>query len=215
MRLPERVLEPVERIAEILFGLIMTLTFTSAISVLTADRVEVRTVLIGALGCNIAWGIIDGGLYLMACLAERGRNALLVRAVRTAASAEDAHRVIADALPAPLASAFQPAQLEAVRAGISRLPDPPARPRLTGRDWVGALGVCILVVLTTFPVVIPFIFFEDIKLAMRISNALAMLLMFLCGFFFARYAGLRPWVTGLIMVAVGAAMVGIAIALGG
>ena len=104
MRLPERVLEPVERIAEILFGLIMTLTFTSAISVLTADRVEVRTVLIGALGCNIAWGIIDGGLYLMACLAERGRNALLVRAVREAASAEDAHRVIADALPSPLAS---------------------------------------------------------------------------------------------------------------
>jgi VIT1/CCC1 family predicted Fe2+/Mn2+ transporter len=193
----------------------MTLTFTGTIGVLTADRVEVRTVLIGALGCNIAWGIIDGGLYLMACLAERGRNVMLVRAVRTAASAEDAHRVIADALPAPLAPAFQPAQLEVMRTGISGLPEPPARPRLTGRDWMGALGVCILVVLTTFPVVIPFIFIDDIKLAMRISNAIAMVLMFLCGFFFARYAGLRPWVTGLIMVAVGAAMVGIAIALGG
>ena len=183
MRLTERVLEPVERIAEILFGLIMTLTFTGTIGVLTTDSVQIRTVLIGALGCNIAWGIIDGGLYLMGRLAEHGRNAMLVRAVRNAASAEVAHRVIADALPAPLASAFQPAELEVVRAGISRLPDPPARPRLTGRDWVGALGVCVLVVLTTFPVVIPFIFLEDTRLAIRISNAIAVVMMFLCGFF--------------------------------
>ena len=215
MRLTERVLEPVERIAEILFGLIMTLTFTGTIGVLTTDSVQIRTVLIGALGCNIAWGIIDGGLYLMGCLAEHGRNAMLVRAVRNAASADDAHRVIADALPAPLAPVFQPAQLDVIRAGISRLPDPPARPRLTALDWVGALGVCVLVVLTTFPVVIPFIFLEDTRLAIRISNAIAVVMMFLCGFFFARYAGLRPWMTGLIMVAVGAAMVGIAVALGG
>jgi hypothetical protein len=215
MRLPDRILEPTERISEILFGLIMTLTFTGTIGVMTADSVQVRTVLIGALGCNIAWGIIDGGLYLMSCLAERGRNVLLVREVRAAASAGEAHRLIADALPGPLALAVQPAQLEVIRAGMSRLPEPPARPRLTGREWLGALGVCILVILTTFPVVIPFIFLDDTRLAMRVSNAIAVAMMFLCGFFFARYAGLRPWATGLSMVAIGAAMVGIAVALGG
>ena len=67
-------LEPSERIAEVLFGLIMVLTFTGSLSVAEADRAEVRTMLIGALGCNIAWGIIDGVLYLMGCLAEKGRG---------------------------------------------------------------------------------------------------------------------------------------------
>ena len=57
MNLPERILDPAERIAEILFGLIMALTCTGAIGVATADQFEIRTMLIGALGCNVAWGI--------------------------------------------------------------------------------------------------------------------------------------------------------------
>src|SRR4029077_16247464 len=79
MRLPDRVLEPGERISEILFGLIMALTVTGTTSVVTADRFQIRTMLIAALGCNVAWGIIDAGMYLMARLIERGSNALLLR----------------------------------------------------------------------------------------------------------------------------------------
>jgi hypothetical protein len=56
MRLPDRVLEPGERISEILFGLIMALTVTGATSVVAADRFQIRTMLIAALGCNVAWG---------------------------------------------------------------------------------------------------------------------------------------------------------------
>ena len=74
MRLPDRVLEPVERLSEILFGLIMALTITGAVSVATADRFTIRTTLFAALGCNLAWGIIDAGMYLMARLGERGRD---------------------------------------------------------------------------------------------------------------------------------------------
>jgi hypothetical protein len=60
--LPDRVLEPVERISEVLFGLIMAPTITGAVSVVTADHFEIRTMLFAALGCNLAWGIIDGGM---------------------------------------------------------------------------------------------------------------------------------------------------------
>src|SRR5262245_14705533 len=101
---PKRVLEPSERIAEVLFGLIMVLTFTGALSVAEADRAEVRTMLIGALGCNIAWGIIDGVLYLMGCLAERQRGLKIFRAVRGATDPEEGRRLIAEALPAVVAS---------------------------------------------------------------------------------------------------------------
>jgi len=69
VKLPDRVLEPVERISEILFGLIMALTITGdAVSVATSDHFQIRTMLLAALACNLAWGIIDGGMYLMARL---------------------------------------------------------------------------------------------------------------------------------------------------
>lgn len=85
-----RVLEPVERLSEILFGLIMALTVTSAVSVATADQMTIRTMLIAALGCNLAWGIIDAGMYLMARLGERGHNAVVAQAIRKAADREQA-----------------------------------------------------------------------------------------------------------------------------
>jgi len=215
MRLPDRVLEPVERLSEILFGLIMALTITGAVSVATADRFAIQTMLFAALGCNLAWGIIDAGMYLMARLGERGRNALAVRAVRETTNREDAHRMIAEELPPLLAPAFQPVQLELLRERINKIPSSDVGPRLTGRDWRGALGVCLLVILSTFPVVIPFIVIADARLALRISNALAVILLFLCGFLFGRHAGLQPLTTGLVMVGVGIALVSIAIALGG
>ncbi len=215
MRLPDRVLEPVERLSEILFGLIMALTITSAVSVATGDQNAVRTMLFAALGCNVAWGIIDAGMYLMARLGERGRTALAVRAVRDAASRDDAHRIIADELPPLLAPAFQPAQLEFLREQIDRIPPSSVSPRLSGRDWWGAFGVCVLVILSTFPLVIPFLVIADARMALRFSNALAVVLLFVCGFLFGRYAGLSPLLTGLLMVAIGIALVSMAIALGG
>jgi len=151
----------------------------------------------------------------MARIGERGRNVLSVRAVREATSREDALRVIADELPPLIAPALQPAQLELIRERINTIPAADLIPRLTRRDWQGALGVCIVVVLSTFPVVIPFIVIADARLALRISNALAVISLFLCGFLFGRHAGLQPLATGLVMVGVGVALVSIAVALGG
>jgi hypothetical protein len=62
-----------ERVSEILFGLIMVLTFTCSFSVIHAGREEVREMLIGALGCNLAWGIIDAFFCLMSRLSEQGQ----------------------------------------------------------------------------------------------------------------------------------------------
>src|SRR6187402_450862 len=91
----KRVLDPADRIAEVLFGLIMVLTFTGSLSVAEAGREDIRAMLIGALGCNIAWGIIDGVLYLMGSLAEKGRDLAAYRAVQSAATPQEAERRIA------------------------------------------------------------------------------------------------------------------------
>ena len=56
----KRVLDPIDRVSEVLFGLIMVLTFTGSLSVAEAGRDDVRTMLIGAVGCNVAWGVTRG-----------------------------------------------------------------------------------------------------------------------------------------------------------
>jgi VIT family len=210
-----RVLEPMDRISEVLFGLIMVLTYTSTLSVITADRIQIRTMLIGALGCNLAWGIIDAGMYLMARLHEQGRSILTLRAAREGVDAGAAREIIADALPPLLASVLSQEQLDSMRQKLRQLPDPPARPSLTEKDWIGAVAVCLLVFLSTFPVAIPFILTSDARLALRVSNAVAIVMLFLCGYLFGRHIGLRPWVTGLSSVAIGSVLVIVAIALGG
>src|SRR6185295_16420893 len=131
----KRVLEPHERISEVLFGLIMVLTFTGSLSVAEAGRAEIRTMLIGALGCNLAWGIIDGVLYLMGCLAEKGRNLMTYQAVRKAGDPQKAQQLIAGALPPLIASILQPAELETMRQRLQQLPEPPPRARLGKSDW--------------------------------------------------------------------------------
>src|SRR5678816_4313787 len=117
----KRVLDPADRIAEVLFGLIMVLTFTGSLSVAEAGRDDVQAMLIGALGCNIAWGIIDGVLYLMGCLAERGRNLATYRAVRQAVDSGKAQQLIADALPPLVASILEPAELESIHRRLQQL----------------------------------------------------------------------------------------------
>jgi hypothetical protein len=208
------ILDPIDRISEVLFGLIMVLTSTSTLSVISAGRPEIRTMIIGALGCNLAWGIIDAGLYVLGCIDERGRNLQTLRTIRQVADPAEARRAIADALPNAL-SRLPDEHLEPMRQELLRLPEPPRRPGLTKDDALGALAVCLLVFLSTFPPVIPFLLWSDVHLALRISNAVAIAMLFVCGYAYARGTGLRPWTTGLVMVAIGLALVAVAVALGG
>jgi hypothetical protein len=209
------VLDPMERISELLFGLIMALTFTCTLGVATADSFKVQTMLFGALGCNLAWGIIDAGVYLLAHLNDRGRKILMLRAMRDAPDVHAAQRIVADALPPMLASVVPPEHLELMRQKLRQLPEPPERPRLTTRDLIGAMGLCLLSFLSTFPIVIPFIFMSDARWALRVSNVVAIAMLCFCGYAFGYRSGLQPWVTALSMVVIGGALVGVAIALGG
>jgi len=212
----KRPLDPHDRISEVLFGLIMVLAITGSVSVAEAGRTEIRTMLLGALGCNLAWGIIDGILYLMGCLAERSQRLRTLCALRQAADSQEAHRIIAGALPPLVASILQPAEFETIRERLNQLPEPPKQARLLKIDYLGGLAVFLLVFLSTFPVVIPFLFMHQHPLrALRVSNAVAVGMLFLTGWAYARCTGRRPWVGGIVMVFVGLALVGLTVALGG
>jgi VIT1/CCC1 family predicted Fe2+/Mn2+ transporter len=114
-----------------------------------------------------------------------------------------------------VAATLGPAEYESLRQKLVQLPGPPSRPRLGKDEWLGALAVFFWVFLITFPVAIPFIFMDNLGRAMRVSNAIAIVLLFLTGYAFGRVAEYRPWLTGLAMVVLGSVLVGITIALGG
>ena len=166
-------LNPIARVSEVLFGVIMALTFTGTLSAATAAREDVRAMLIGVIGCNLAWGLVDAVMFLMSALTERGHGILTVRAVRTATSADSAHRVIAGAMPPIVASILERDDFERIRQGLTVSEDVPATPSLTKEDWLGAVAVFLLVFLSTFPIVIPFLVFQnDVRFALRMSNLL-------------------------------------------
>ena len=210
-----RVLDPSERSAEVLFGVIMVLTFTGSLSAATSGREEVRTMLIGAIGCNLAWGIVDAIMYLMATLNEKGRHIFLLGRVLDASDPRAADRVLSDNLPPLVVSVMRPEEIDTIRERLAKLPSPPRRASLSGDDWKGALGVFLLVFVSTFPVVIPFIVMHEAMPALRVSNAIAIVLLYLAGRSAGRYAGFRGWTTGLSMVAIGVVLVAITMALGG
>jgi VIT1/CCC1 family predicted Fe2+/Mn2+ transporter len=160
-----RVLDPIERVSEVIFGVLMAMTFIGTLNVATGGREEVRTAMIAALGCNIAWGLADGVMYIVAILTERTRERIV--------------------------------------------------PRLTRRDLKGAVGVFLLVAVSTFPLVVPFLFLHELRPALLASRIVALALLFLGGWILARYAGGNRWTAGAGMAAVGAVLLAAIIALGG
>ena len=122
----------------------MVLSCTGSLSVAQAHRAEVRTMLIAALGCNVAWGIIDGLLYLMGCLNEQARGIRSWRALRKATAPPQAHRIIADALPPMVAATLGPAEYESIRQKLAQMPEPPSRAPIGQGPVVRSLGGMLL-----------------------------------------------------------------------
>ena len=208
-------LAPIDRVLEVLAGVIMVLTFTNVLSLSHVGKADVRAMLIGSLGCNLAWGIIDGVMYLMNSLATRGRELDALRAIRATNDPDEAQGMLAAELPERFAAVLYPGELEPLFRRLRALPEPSARPRLTGDDWLGAFGIFGLVFFSTFPVVLPFLLVSRAALALRLSNLVAISLLFLTGYVFGRRIGHSPWRLGIVMVVIGCLLTGVAISLGG
>jgi hypothetical protein len=211
----KRFLEPLDRISEILFGLIIVLTFTCSFGFRQVEQGEVHTMLIEVIGCSLAWGVIDAVFYMLGCLAESGHNLLLLRQVRRTSDPGEARQIIASVMPPLIASRLPSDQYESLHQELRQLPEPPTRPPLTRRNLLGALSVFLAAFGSIFPVAIPFTFMSDARLALRVSNGIAIALLFLAGYGLGRYSSNHPWRWGVAMVVLGFAMVGVAIALGG
>ena len=212
---PKPLLNTMDRVSEILFGIIMTLTFTCSIGIANAKNTEIRQLIIAAISCNIAWGLVDAIGYIVSTIVQRSRNRTILNSVLTTPDADKARKDISDSLPPSIASVLEVADLEQIRKKLANLPDSALQVRLTTRHLKKSLMIFFLMFISTFPIVIPFIFIRDTQLALRISNMIAIVLMFFCGWSLAKYVGSNKWLMSFGMTLVGIVLVLITIALGG
>ena len=211
-----RHLDPVDRLGEVLFGLIMALGFTAAVR-LGHEEADSRALLVGILGCNVAWGIVDGVMYVLAALFERGREALMVREVLAAPSDEAARAQVEAHLDGPLVSLATEQERQrfadwvvraARRAGERRV-------RLHVADLLGGVAVGVVILMATAPMLVPYLLVKDATLAVRISNAVGLALLFFVGVVWGRKTGAGAIRIGLGVTLVGGALVLVTVALGG
>jgi len=214
-----RHLDPASHMGEILFGLIMTLTFTLAAGIVIQEegREGAREMLIGILGCNLAWGIIDGVLYVLGQVFDRGRIRRIGFQVRQATSDDEARRLVAAELDETLGPMTdEPVRRKLYDAILERVRRVPAAPNpVTRDDILGALAACWVVFACSIPAVLPFLFLDDPHVALRVSNVILIALLFFVGWRAALHTLAKPWLVGLTFMLVGVLLVALAIPLGG
>lgn len=207
-------LDPVDRISEILFGLIMAVTIVGSLSIATAGQSEVRTITAAALGCNLAWGLVDAVMYLVRTATEHTRTRALARRI-AAVDPEKGRELIARSLPYPFDSIVTPGEIEGMRRNVVALPRPQDS-ALRPRSFLEAFAIFLMVVVATFPVVLPFMLTSNVARAMYFSQAITLAMLFIAGFALGRRAGYaRPLLTGTLMAVFGALLIAVVKALGG
>jgi len=215
----DRWLDPTSSLGEVMFGLIMTLTFTLGAGIIIDDegREGAKELLIALIGCNIAWGVIDGALYLVGQMFDRGRLRRVGQAVRTAPDVPSGARLVANELEEWFEGVMTTDERKALYSRLANnvRAKPPGENKVTKADFMGAWVSFWLVVLSSLPAAIPFLIWDDARFALRVSNGILLAFLFLTGFLWAKQTMGKPWLVGLSFLVVGFGLVAMAIALGG
>ena len=202
-----------------LFGLIMTLTFTLGAGLLIEDEgaAGTRELLVAVIGCNVAWGLIDGVLYMVGELFHRGRLQRLGQGVRRSPDERTAIALVSGEFDELLAHVTSEPQREALyRKFVQHVRSRPVVAMTLKKDDVlGAVSSFCLVMLASLPVAVPFLLLDEAQVALRVSNAVLLAMLFIVGYWWARFTLGRPWLVGFLFLIGGIGLVAIAVALGG
>ncbi len=221
-----RLLDPIDRLSETIFSILILLTFTLAFRIIKLGANSEQPIpstyivelLIGAAGATLAWGIIDGIMYALLSMFARGESHRLLQQLQTVTSEEEGIEIVADELDhilEPITGAEQRRLLyqdvlEHLRGGV------PQPVRLSREDIAGGFGSVLVAVLAVLPSFVPLVlFFNHPSLAIRASNMVSFFMLFIAGYQWGKYTGSNALATGLLLAGIGAIMVLIAIPLGG
>jgi preprotein translocase subunit Sss1 len=221
-----RLLDPIDRLSETVYSVLILLTFTLAYRIILVNQEArlppsdeyINQLLVAAIGAIVAWGIIDGLVYILMEVFQRGERHRLLNMIHTAETDQQRVEIIAEELDYIMEPITDEHEREQLYLSVLRhLRNAQPRPiRFKREDFTGALGCFVVAVIAVIPSLTPFLLLRNnYELAIRISNVISFGVLFHAGYSWGTYTGASPIRTGLILAAAGALMVAIAIPLGG
>ena len=171
--------------AEVMYGIIITMTFTSMLrDIPVVPDIVVDRLILAALSCCIAWGIADGFFYLW----ERGyiirRENMIIDRARSPDMSESAMAMVVEDLDDTILRTIPPEKRQYLYENLVSFLSS-AGPRRGV-----AIPEAVVIVLGTFLrsagagliVVAPFFMIDDVWEALLISNITGILLLFVVGY---------------------------------
>lgn len=222
----DSLIDPIDWLSETIFSILILLLYILAFRIIMlsdtpqapVSHENVNELLIGALGAVLAWGIIDGIMYALTSVFERGERHRLLREIQAAKTEQEAVDIIAedmDYLLEPIAGEdIRKALYSSIFIHLQN--SAPRNIGLKREDISSVLGHVLVAMIAVIPSVIPFFMFRyDYELAIRISILVSLIVLFVSGFRWGKYAGANPWKTGLLIMSIAVILVVIAILLEG
>lgn len=214
-RVLQDITTPFDRISEMTYGVIMTLTIISVISAASGGASR-QDLIVAALGCNIAWGVVDALMLLVRLRVERLHLHGRLRALRGTSTDVDFREGLDEFLPPRLVAILQPDELWSLRQRLVASELGTGEPHGGGAEvWLAALLIVVLVTGITLPLILPLWLVPDDLLALRLAQGIGVSMLFGLGWLLSRWSGGSPWPGALGFTALGVAMTGLCIALGG
>jgi MFS superfamily sulfate permease-like transporter len=105
-----------------------------------ADRIRPGRCSTAALGCNLAWGLVDAFMYLVRTLTMRGKRLTLAMIVRDHPDPARALAAMREALPESVHAIVEDRELETIARRFAAAAALPEKPRFQKQDFVGAFG---------------------------------------------------------------------------
>ncbi len=225
IRRPTDYLYPQERLVEILYGLVIALTITSAVRVITgAGTLDIELMVTTSLGAGVAWGIIDAILYILVIVFQKHRYTRIASKISSAKDESEALATIQEDLEDSLVGTLDAEDQKSVyrlvlhaqrRSNGASYTRQPKFIGIAREDIFGAFQVFFAMLLSTLVVVVPLWLIEPPHTAVVMSNIIAFLVLFIVGYTWAKHTNIRKTLFGITLVTLGAAIVGISVVLGG
>lgn len=206
-----------DRLTETFYGVFMVSVVTGMINATgdPSDPSVERIMLISALAVNISWGIIDGLTYVIGGLIDRADEDRIINSLRSDRSVSQLKdkllENLQDSAVGRLSDSDQIKVVDMIRAG-----SPEKAPSYfpSKDDYKVALAVFLIDFVTVFPVVLPFIIFQDAARAVFFSHIIAVILFFLIGYYWALYLNWNKLKTGVVLAVIGAIVIAFTFYLG-
>jgi VIT1/CCC1 family predicted Fe2+/Mn2+ transporter len=225
IRRPRDYLYPQERLVEILYGLVIALTITSAIRVVTGGgTLNINLMAETSLGAGVAWGIIDAMLYILVVIFQKHRYTRIASRISSAKDETEALEAIQDDLEDSLVGTLDAEDQKSVyrlvlhaqrRSSKASFTHQPKLISIAREDIFGAIQVFMAMLMATLVVIVPLWLINPPHVAVLVSNIVAFVALFVVGYTWARHTNIRKTLFGIALVTLGVAIVVISLALGG